>query len=328
MSRTINKVELLGRVGVDPEMQYTPGGTAVTKLRLATDRYRKDAEPETDWHNIVVWSNTAEAVNQYVAKGDRIYVAGRLVQNSWEGDDGQRRHRTEVHASEVVFLDNRNGNGNGGDGQAEDALPLLARRLTTEQRRPLQPGATPRGRFHSTGSGPALGSDQYRRKVTAMSITMWLALGERGISSEAIALTALGVHPIGHDASWPHDPGDLRRCRLLLEEAPETRENGLLVLGETVSEVGRLGERLGPPVGDIALRNRRDPPARRLSAQDVGIDDGGVGLGRQGLSDSSGSLREPTTAQRRLPEGATTGPLPTYKGRPRFCSSQYTRRPT
>ena len=50
MSRTINKVEILGRVGVDPEMQYTPGGTAVTKLRLATDRYRKDAEPETDWH--------------------------------------------------------------------------------------------------------------------------------------------------------------------------------------------------------------------------------------------------------------------------------------
>ena len=61
----------------------------------------------------MVWSNTAEAVNQYVAKGDRIYVAGRLVQNSWEGDDGQRRHRTEVHASEVVFLDSRGGNGNG-----------------------------------------------------------------------------------------------------------------------------------------------------------------------------------------------------------------------
>ena len=111
MSRTINKVELLGRVGTDPEMQYTPGGTAVTKLRLATDRYRKEGEDATDWHNIVCWSNTAEAVNQY--------VAGRLVQNSWEGDDGQRRHRTEVHASEVVFLDSRNGNGNG-DGDASD----------------------------------------------------------------------------------------------------------------------------------------------------------------------------------------------------------------
>ena len=124
MARTINKVELLGRVGTDPEMQYTPGGTAVTKLRLATDRYRKDGEDETDWHNIVCWSETAEAVNEYVGKGDRIYVAGRLVQNSWESDDGQRRHRSEVHASEVVFLDSRNGNGNGESGQADDVSPF------------------------------------------------------------------------------------------------------------------------------------------------------------------------------------------------------------
>ena len=124
MARTINRVELLGRVGTDPEMSYTPGGTAVTKLRLATDRYRKDGENGTDWHNLVAWSKTAEAVNEYVAKGDRIYVAGRLVQNSWDGDDGQRRHRTEVHASEVVFLDSRNGNGNGDTGQADDTSPF------------------------------------------------------------------------------------------------------------------------------------------------------------------------------------------------------------
>ena len=121
MARTINKVELLGRVGTDPEMTYTPGGTAVTKLRLATDRYRRDAEPETDWHNVVVWNGTAEAVNQYVSKGQRIYVAGRLVQNTWQTEDGQPRSRTEVHASEVVFLD---GNGNGHGGQAEDASPF------------------------------------------------------------------------------------------------------------------------------------------------------------------------------------------------------------
>ena len=72
----------------------------------------------------MVWGATAEAVNQYVAKGQRVYVAGRLVQNTWEGDDGQRRHRTEVHASEVVFLDSSNGTGNGGDGQADDASPF------------------------------------------------------------------------------------------------------------------------------------------------------------------------------------------------------------
>ena len=122
MARTINKVELLGRVGTDPEMRYTPGGTAVTNLRLATDRYRKDAEDETDWHTVVVWSATAEAVNQYVAKGQRIYVAGRLVQNTWQTEDGQPRSRTEVHANEVVFLDGGNGNGNGA--QAPDPSPF------------------------------------------------------------------------------------------------------------------------------------------------------------------------------------------------------------
>ena len=128
MARTINKVELLGRVGTDPEMKYTTGGTAIVQLRLATERRRQDGEVEADWHNVVVWGKTAEAVNQYVGKGDRIYVAGRLVQNTWEGDPstgsgqaGQRRYRTEIHASEVVFLDSRGGNGNGGKDNSDAA---------------------------------------------------------------------------------------------------------------------------------------------------------------------------------------------------------------
>ena len=119
MARTINKVTLLGRVGTDPEMQYTPGGTALTKLRLATDRRRQDADDATDWHNIVVWDKSAEAVNQYVQKGQRILVEGRLVQNTWQTEDGQPRSRTEVHTQEVVFLDS---NGNGA--QAPDASPF------------------------------------------------------------------------------------------------------------------------------------------------------------------------------------------------------------
>ena len=123
MARTINKVELLGRVGTDPEMKYTPNGTAVTQLRLATDRYRRDGEDTADWHNIVVWGKSGEAVNQYVQKGQRIYVAGRLVQNSWEAEDGQRRHRTEVHTQEVVFLDS-NGNGNGASDDGEEDSPF------------------------------------------------------------------------------------------------------------------------------------------------------------------------------------------------------------
>ena len=126
MARTINKVELLGRVRTDPEMRYTPNGTAVTQLRLATERRRRDGETEADWHNVVIWSKTAEAVNEYIGKGDRIYVAGTPGQNTWEGDDGQRRYRTEIHAHEVVFLDSRGGNGARDNGDAADVEQPVA----------------------------------------------------------------------------------------------------------------------------------------------------------------------------------------------------------
>ena len=115
MAKSINKVELLGRVGADPEMRYTASGIAVTQLRLATDRVRKGGESETDGHQIVAWDKLAEACANYVEKGQRLYVSGRLAQNSWTGDDGQRRYRTEIHAQEVVFLDSaRNGAGDTG----------------------------------------------------------------------------------------------------------------------------------------------------------------------------------------------------------------------
>ena len=119
MSRTINRVELLGRVGTDPEMRYSQSGMAVTTLRLATDRRRQNGETEADWHSVVCWGKQAEAVAQYVNKGNRLFVAGSLAQNTFETDDGQRRHRTEVHAQEVVFLDS-NGNGNGHTVEAEE----------------------------------------------------------------------------------------------------------------------------------------------------------------------------------------------------------------
>ena len=111
MSRTINRVELLGRVGAEPEMRYTPNGTAVTQLRVATDRNRQNGETEADWHTVTTWDKLAEAVNQYVEKGQRIYVAGRLAQNNYEAKDGTRRYTTEIYAAEVVFLDGGNGNG-------------------------------------------------------------------------------------------------------------------------------------------------------------------------------------------------------------------------
>ncbi len=125
MPRTVNKVELLGRVGVEPDMRYSQGGTAITRIRLATDRHRQNGETETDWHDVTCWGKLAEAVNQYVGKGDRLYVSGRLAQNSYETDDGQKRHRTEIHAQEVVFLDSRNGaNGTDNGTSGSDEMPF------------------------------------------------------------------------------------------------------------------------------------------------------------------------------------------------------------
>ena len=124
MPRTINRVELLGRVGAEPEMRYTQGDTAVTQLRLATDRRRQDGETTADWHVIVCWGKLAEAVHEYVGKGDRLYVSGRIVQSSYEAEDGKRRYKTEIHAQEVVFLDSRNG---GREGDATAAMPRRRR---------------------------------------------------------------------------------------------------------------------------------------------------------------------------------------------------------
>ena len=119
MSRTINRVELLGRVGADPELRQTQGGTAVVQLRLATDRRNSDGESQTDWHTVVCWAKQAEAVAGYVRKGERVYVTGRLQQQNWETDAGERRSRTEVHAPEVIFLGTGNGNGRDASGDGD-----------------------------------------------------------------------------------------------------------------------------------------------------------------------------------------------------------------
>ena len=115
MSRTMNRVELLGRVGTDPELKYSQNGTAVCTLRMATDRRRQNGETEPDWHSVVCFGKLAEAVGEYVQKGNRVFVAGSLAHSSYETEDGQRRYRTEVQAQEVIFLDS---NGNGGNGRS------------------------------------------------------------------------------------------------------------------------------------------------------------------------------------------------------------------
>jgi len=100
---------LIGNVGSDPEMRYTPNGKAVTSFRMATNyRYAgSDGErrEETEWFRVSVWGRQAESCNQFLSKGKRVYVEGRLRSRSWEGQDGQMRTSLEVSANRVIFLD-------------------------------------------------------------------------------------------------------------------------------------------------------------------------------------------------------------------------------
>ena len=105
----LNKIMVIGNLGTDPEMRYTPSGSAVTSFRLAASRTytTSDGErrEETEWFTIVAWNQLAEQVNQYLSKGRRAYVEGRLRSRSWEGQDGQTRFVNEINANTVLFLD-------------------------------------------------------------------------------------------------------------------------------------------------------------------------------------------------------------------------------
>ena len=110
MSYSYNRVELVGRLGQDAEMRFTPEGQAVTKFSLATDRpVKAGAQPETDWHQVVCWRKLAEFAGQYLTKGRLVFVAGRLAYRAWEDKEGQKHRATEVVAAEIVLLDRRPG---------------------------------------------------------------------------------------------------------------------------------------------------------------------------------------------------------------------------
>jgi single-strand DNA-binding protein len=113
MGRGLNKVMLIGNLGRDPEMRYTPSGKPVTSFSLASSRswVSSDGErrEETEWFNVVAWGNLAEICNQHLARGQQVYIEGRLQTRSWEDDNGQRHFRTEVVANEMIILGHRVG---------------------------------------------------------------------------------------------------------------------------------------------------------------------------------------------------------------------------
>ena len=117
----LNKLMVIGNVGTDPEMRYTAGGNPVTSFRIATSRSytTSDGErkQETEWFTVVAWNQLAEQCNQFLSKGRRAYVEGRLKSHSWEGQDGQTRYRNEIVANRVLFLDRAPGPDYGGGEQ-------------------------------------------------------------------------------------------------------------------------------------------------------------------------------------------------------------------
>ena len=111
MTRGLNKVMIIGRLGRDPEMRYTPNGRPVTAFSVAVNRTWTvgdgDKREETEWFNVVAWGNLAEICKQHLRKGQTVYVEGRLQTRGWEDPDGKKHFRTEIVASEMIMLSDK-----------------------------------------------------------------------------------------------------------------------------------------------------------------------------------------------------------------------------
>jgi single-strand DNA-binding protein len=124
MSRGLNKVMVIGHLGRDPEMRYTPSGRPVTTFTVAVSRTWNTADgerrSETEWFNIVAWGNLAEICKQYLHKGQQVYIEGRLQTRHWEDKEGQKRTNVEVVANEMMMLGDRRDNSKGAQESDKD----------------------------------------------------------------------------------------------------------------------------------------------------------------------------------------------------------------
>ncbi len=127
MARGLNKVMLIGNLGADPEIKYAASGTAIANFNVATSENRKNQDGEweetTEWHRVVMFGRQAETCKDYLRKGSKVYVEGRLRTRSWEDQSGQRKYMTEVNGSFMIMLDSAGqggGGGGGGGGGSQD----------------------------------------------------------------------------------------------------------------------------------------------------------------------------------------------------------------
>jgi single-strand DNA-binding protein len=124
---SVNKVILVGNLGRDAELRYTPGGAAVATLNLATTEVWNDKggqrQEKTEWHRIVLWGKQAESLQEYLTKGKQIYVEGRLQTRQWDDKDGNKKYTTEIKADRITLL---GGGGGGGRGASVDRGSAVA----------------------------------------------------------------------------------------------------------------------------------------------------------------------------------------------------------
>jgi single-strand DNA-binding protein len=132
MAKSVNKVILIGNLGQDPDIKYTPTGKALAKFSLATNDRFKDKSGEwqdrAEWHNILAWQRLAEIVGEYLKQGSRVYIEGKLQTSSWEDrNSGEKKYRTEIVARDIVLLGSReNGADEGDQASPEDREPVHA----------------------------------------------------------------------------------------------------------------------------------------------------------------------------------------------------------
>lgn len=130
MTRSLNKVMIIGNLGHDPEMRYTPSGKPLTKFRVATNRSWTttdgEEQTETEWFNVVAWGKLAEICNQYLKKGERVYIEGRLHTRHWTDEEGNHQSATEVVANEMIMLGSSSKTEEPGveEGNEEDEFPF------------------------------------------------------------------------------------------------------------------------------------------------------------------------------------------------------------
>ena len=124
---TVNKVIIVGNLGRDAELRYTPGGAAVSTLSLATTDVWNDKagqrQEKTEWHRVVLWGKQAETLKDYLLKGRQIYVEGRLQTRQWDDKDGNKRYTTEIRSDRIVLLGGRGQGGEGGGGGGDYGSP-------------------------------------------------------------------------------------------------------------------------------------------------------------------------------------------------------------